>query len=108
MTRSEVIDERPAGGNAGQPGGLDRVVRMAKAAEVIGERGPSAGGVSDVPLPHRRSGYAAVSQVGGYPAAGELGEVEPFGGQQDVLDPGLTFGGRGGHNGGGQIGRAHV
>lgn len=33
---SEVIDEGPAGGDSGQPGGLDRVVWTAVAAEVVG------------------------------------------------------------------------
>ena len=39
----EVVDERAAGGNAGEPGGLDRVVVVAEGAEVAGKRGPSAG-----------------------------------------------------------------
>ena len=102
----EVIDERSAGTDTGQPGGLDRIVVVAAAAEVARQRGPSARGVSDVPLPYRCGGDAALSEVGGYPAAGELADVELFGVQQDVLDPGVTFGGRGGRNGGcGQRGR---
>ena len=40
---AEVIDKGPARGNAGQPGGLDGVVPMAKATEVAGKGGPSAG-----------------------------------------------------------------
>ena len=36
----EVVDERSAGGEAGEPGGLDRVVVVAEAAQVVGERGP--------------------------------------------------------------------
>ena len=65
---------------------------MAAAAEVGGERGPSAGGVSDAPLPYGRGGDAALAEVGGCPAAGELADVERFGVQQDGLDPGVGFG----------------
>ena len=83
----EVVDERAAGGDAGEPGGLDRVVVVAEDAEVAGQRGPSAGGVSDVPLAHRGVADAALGEVGGYPAPGELAVVERHGVVQDTSDP---------------------
>ena len=54
---------------------------------MIGQRGPSAGGVSDVPVAHRGVTYAALGEVSGYPAAGELAIVEPHGVLQDAGDP---------------------
>src|SRR5207245_7908966 len=84
---AEVVDERAAGGDAGEPGGLDRVIVVAEGAEVAGERGPASGGVSDVPLTHRGVADAALGEVGGYPAPGELAVVELHGVVQDTSDP---------------------
>jgi hypothetical protein len=83
----EVVDERAAGGDAGEPGGLDRVVVVAEGAEVAGQRGPAAGGVSDVPLAHQGVADAALGEVGGYPATGELAVVELHGVVQYTSDP---------------------
>ena len=60
---------------------------VTEGAEVIGESGPSAGGVSDVPVAQRGVPDAALGEVGGYPAAGELAVVEPHGVVQDGGDP---------------------
>jgi hypothetical protein len=84
---AEVVDERAAGGNAGDSGGLDRVVVVAEDAEVAGERGPSAGGVSDLPVAQRGVTEAALGEVGGYPATDELTVVEPHGVVQDIRNP---------------------
>ena len=83
----EVVDERASGGKPGEPGGLDRVVVVTEGAEVIGESGPSAGGVSDVPVAQRGVTDAALGEVGGYPATGELAVVELHGVVQDAGDP---------------------
>ena len=37
---AEVVDERAAGGDAGEPGGLDRVVVVAEGADGAGEAWP--------------------------------------------------------------------
>jgi len=66
----EVVDGRSAGGKPGEPGGLDRVVAVTEGVEVIGQSGPSARGVSDLPVA-QRAADAALGEVGGYPALGE-------------------------------------
>ena len=55
----EVVDERAAGGAAGQPGRLDVVIGVPEAAQVPGEHTPSGGGVSDLPSGDRRLADAA-------------------------------------------------
>ena len=82
----EVVDEASAGGDAGEPGCLDRVVVVAEGTEVAGQRGPSAGGIADVPPADRGAADAALGEVGGYSAAGELAVVELHGVVQDAGD----------------------
>jgi hypothetical protein len=87
----EVVDEFSSVGEAGEPGRLDRVVVATEGAEVIGQSGPSAGGVSDVPVAQRGVTDAALREVGGYPATGDLAVVEPHGVVQDAGDTRIGF-----------------
>ena len=107
MTRSrKMVDEGSAGGWLGEPGCLDLVVAVAEAAQVVGERGPPGGGVSDVPVAGGGRADAAAGQVPGCPAAGELAGVVGLGVAEDGRVRGLGPGRRPG--GGGTPGWAVV
>lgn len=91
---SEPVDERPPSGRLGDPCGLDLVIAVAEAAQVLGEGGPRVRGVGvgeggprgvpDVPLAGDDGADAAAGQVLRYPAASEPVGVEVPGVGEDA------------------------
>src|SRR3984957_1939500 len=79
----EDVDERSPGGLFGDSGGLDVVIAVSQAAQVVGQGGPPGGGVPDVPFGGGVGADAAGFQVSGRPAPGEPGAVEGLGVPED-------------------------